>query len=235
MLWKPSLRPIALALQTSVLLTVCLAGAEGQADEAVAASRPVQWAVPIGDMPGLPNLFRVDAGLYRAAQPSTDGFATLSRGQALASGDQPIRTVLSLRALDDDGPILPPRSTLHLEQIRFFTWHAEDEDVVEFLRIVTTPAMQPVLVHCQHGADRTGMMIAVYRIIVQGWSKQQALDEMVYGGYGFHPIWQNLRRYVAKLDVAAIKAELAKEGPWQPTIPAFTISLSLRQPMRADR
>jgi protein tyrosine/serine phosphatase len=48
-------------------------------------------------------------------------------------------------------------------------------DVVKFLQIVTDPEKVPVFVHCQHGADRTGVMAASYRIIVQGWSKDQAL------------------------------------------------------------
>lgn len=133
----------------------------------------------------------------------------LGQQPSLAVGDQPIRTVVSLRAFNDDAPFVPPSSGLHLEQISFKTWHPENEDVIEFLRIVTTPARQPVLVHCRHGSDRTGMMVAIYRIVVEGWTKAQATDEMVNGGYGFHPVWQNLVRYVDELDVDAIKAELA--------------------------
>nr|HNI57084.1 protein-tyrosine-phosphatase [Elusimicrobiota bacterium] len=70
-------------------------------------------------------------------------------------------------------------------------------------------------VHCQHGSDRTGTMVAIYRIAVQGWSKESALDEMVNGGYGFHPLWKNLRRYIRNLDVAAVKAKAAADGPWR--------------------
>jgi hypothetical protein len=38
---------------------------------------------------------------------------------------------------------------------------------------------------------------------------------MTQGGYGFHPLWQNLTRYVMQLDVESLKAELAKQGPWR--------------------
>jgi protein tyrosine/serine phosphatase len=153
--------------------------------------------------------------LYRSAQPEREGFLFLGAQPSLASGDQPVRTVVSLRAFNDDAPLVAESTALRLEQIRFKTWHPEDEDVVKFLRIATTPALQPVLVHCQHGSDRTGTMVAIYRIAVQGWTKAQAIDEMVNGGFGFHPLWGNLRRYIEDLDIDAIKAQVAKQGAWQ--------------------
>lgn len=167
--------------------------------------RPAAWATPLATAPGLPNLFRVNAVLYRSAQPSREGFTLLGQQASLADGDPPIRTVLSLRAYKDDAPLVPASAGLRLEQVSFKTWHPEDEDVLDFLRIVTTPEFQPVLVHCHHGSDRTGMMVAIYRIVVEGWTKAQATDEMVNGGYGFHPVWQNLVRYIDEFDVEAIK------------------------------
>ena len=139
----------------------------------------------------------------------------LSTQAGFANGDPPIKTVISLQAHTSDAPLVPASSGLRLEHIPFKTWHPEDEDVVTFLRMVTAPALQPVLVHCQHGSDRTGMMVAIYRIAVEGWTKSQATNEMVHGGYGFHPLWQNLIHYIDDLDIDAIKAQVAKEGPWQ--------------------
>ena len=176
--------------------------------------RPENWATPVAASPELPNLHRVSPSLYRSAQPSRQGFVFLGTQPSLANGDRPIKTVLSLRAFNDDPPLVPPSFALRLEQIRFYSWHPEDEDVVKFLRIVTTPAMQPVLVHCQHGSDRTGTMVAIYRIAYEGWTKAQATDEMVNGGFGFHPLWQNLLRYIEALDVEAIKAQVARRGAW---------------------
>ena len=181
---------------------------------ALAGPRPDQWARPVTGKAGLPNLFRVTANLYRSAQPAREGFALLATQPSLLDGDRPIKTVVSLRVFHEDAPLVPPASGLRLEEISFKTWHPEDEDVVKFLRIVSTPELQPVLVHCQHGSDRTGTMVAIYRIVFEGWTKAQATDEMVHGGYGFHPLWQNLIRYIDDLDVAAIKAQVAQQGPW---------------------
>lgn len=182
---------------------------------AVAGPRPENWANPIAASPGLPNLHRVNSSLYRSAQPSKEGFVFLDAQPSLASADRPIKTIVSLRAFHDDAPLVPASSALRLEQIRFKTWRPENEDVVKFLRIATTPALQPVLVHCQHGSDRTGTLVAIYRIAFEGWTKAQATDEMINGGYGFHPMWENLRLYIENLDVNAIKAQVAKQGAWQ--------------------
>ena len=210
----------AVHFKMSVSVFICsllLGSAISRAEAAVAVdrARPENWATPVAASKGLPNLNRVSPALYRSAQPTRNGFALLSSQPNLVKGDQPIRTVVSLRAFNDDGPKVASTSSLRLEQIRFKTWHPEDEDVVKFLRIATTPAMQPVLVHCLHGSDRTGTMVAIYRIAYEGWSKAQATEEMINGGFGFHPMWKNLLRYIDELDVNAIKAQVAQQGAWQ--------------------
>lgn len=62
---------------------------------------------------------------------------------------------------------------------------------------------------------RTGTMAAIYRIAFEGWTKAQATDEMIHGGFGFNPMSQDLIRYIEALDINAIKAEVAKLGAWQ--------------------
>lgn len=179
------------------------------------ASRPATWATAISGVDGMGNLFQVTPGLYRSRQPSTQALKNILAQHPLVEGSEPVRTVVSLLTSDDDGAVLGKSPAVHHEWLKFSPFHPDTQDVVKFLRIVTTPSLQPVLVHCAQGSDRTGMMVAIYRIVVQGWSKDEALKEMIDGGYGFHLFWQDLVQYVRNLDVDALKAEVAQAGPWQ--------------------
>ena len=96
--------------------------------------------------------------------------------------------------------------------------------MVRFLKTATDPALTPVFVHCQYGSDRTGMMCAAYRVVVCGWSNDEAIDEMVNGGFGFHRQWQDLVEFIRRLDVDRIKKQLqAQEG--HSSQPAFESKL----------
>jgi len=159
------------------------------------ANRPAHWAKPM-KMGGAPNLHKVSDTLYRSAQPSAEGMKNLK-----AMG---IETVINLRSFHSDRDEIRDTALAH-ESISMKAWHAEEEDAVKFLQIVTNPKRSPVLVHCQHGADRTGTMCALYRVAVQGWSKEEALKEMVQGGFGFHGIWENLIQWIDGLDIERIK------------------------------
>jgi protein tyrosine/serine phosphatase len=157
------------------------------------------WATRL-EKPGLPNLYRVTANLYRGAQPNADGMRALQ--------EMGIKTVIDLRAFHSDAN-LAAGTRLALEAISFKTWHPEDKDIVRFLQLVTDPRREPIFVHCQHGADRTGLMIAIYRVAVDGWTKDEAIEEMTKGDFGFHPMWKNLIAYLEKLDIAALKRRAA--------------------------
>ena len=157
--------------------------------------RPANWAKPI-QMEGVPNLHKVSETLYRSAQPSAAGMQNLK-----AMG---VETVVNLRSSHSDRALIEGTG-LAYEHLHMKAWHAEEEDAVRFLQIVTNPKRSPVLVHCQHGADRTGTMCALYRVAVQGWSKDEALREMMQGGFGFHGIWENLIQWMNGLDIDRIK------------------------------
>jgi protein tyrosine phosphatase (PTP) superfamily phosphohydrolase (DUF442 family) len=156
------------------------------------------WAQPIA-LDGVPNLHKVSETLYRSSQPTAAGMKQLAK--------LGIKTVINLQAFHSDKDELRGTNLIG-EHISMKAWHPENEDVVRFLRIVLDNKRAPVLIHCQHGADRTGTMAALYRIVAQGWTKEDALNEMVDGGYGFHGIWENLRHYILKLDIAAIKKQV---------------------------
>lgn len=162
-----------------------------------AAQRPATWAQPVANT-RLHNLHRVTPNLWRSSLPDARGFAA-----ADALG---IRTVVNLRPTPDIAP--DPRHAT-LEHIPVWTWHVTDDEIFDFLRIASDPAKQPVLVHCQHGADRTGLMVAAYRVVVQDWNKEDAIREMQHGGYGYHVIWMNLPPVIRNLDVDKMRMRLA--------------------------
>ena len=47
-------------------------------------------------------------------------------------------------------------------------------------------------------------MSALYRVAVQGWSKEEAIREMIHGGYNYHKVWINLPRWIRDLDIEKI-------------------------------
>ncbi len=163
------------------------------------SERPKSWAVPV-TRPGCPNLHKVSNDLYRGAQPTAEGMKELAK--------LGVKTIINLRSFNSDRPEIKASGEKFVyEHIWMKAWHAEDKEIVRFLKILNDPAKRPVFVHCQHGADRTGTMCAVYRIAFQGWEKQEALREMTRGAYGYHGIWQNLLRYVTNLDVEDMKKQ----------------------------
>lgn len=175
--------------------------------------RPQAWAKPAGNetlRSALPNLYQVSPVLYRSAQPQADGLLLLNQKSARTHGlPSEIKTVISLRNDSGDGALVKPTGVRY-EQIRFNTWNVRDEDVIRFLKIVRDPNNHPVLLHCKHGADRTGMMVAIYRIVEQGWSKEAAIAEMTQGGFGYHPIWSNLIRYISEMNVDVLREKLVQ-------------------------
>ena len=71
----------------------------------------------------------------------------------------------------------------------------DDETIQKIHSIMNDPAKQPVLVHCKHGQERTGVTIATWRIAEQNWNADQAYQEMK--ACGFRPFrYGHLKKYV---------------------------------------
>jgi tyrosine-protein phosphatase SIW14 len=121
----------------------------------------------------LPNFHQVSQGLYRGAQPRAEGMQRL-----VALG---IKTIVNLRAADERSR-LEEREALALG-LRYFNIPMEgldrpsDEQIERALALINDASNQPVFVHCKRGADRTGTVIAIYRIKHDGWSGEAALRE----------------------------------------------------------
>ncbi len=139
--------------------------------------RPAPWAVRL-DNAGLPNAFKVSDALYRGAQPTREGFLELKR--------MGIKTVINLREHHSDAELI--RGTgLRYFRIPMSAVRPRRTDFDRFLRIVQRPELQPVFVHCMRGADRTGAVVALYRMYVQHWDADEAVKELRDGGYGYNP------------------------------------------------
>ena len=86
----------------------------------------------------------------------------------------------------------------------------DDADVLHVLRVVLDAQHEgPVLMHCKHGRNRTCLMAAKYRVVVQDWRKEDALREMQYGGYGSLEEMADVARYVEKADFAQLRLAMA--------------------------
>ena len=124
--------------------------------------------------------------LYRSGQPDRRDLKRLRDAYG-------IRTVVNLRRVDEqDGAegLSLAEERLEVDQLglRFFHLPIDgnakvDPNVVNrWLEISQDPENRPILIHCKAGVDRTGLLAAVYRIRVQGWSPQKALDEATSEG-----------------------------------------------------
>lgn len=187
--WMPGRRR-ALA---RIVFSASLGGMLQVARAQEVARRP-EWAVRVGTSP---NLFQVTPTLFRSAQLGKDDVAEL---KALG-----IKNVVGLRAFHSDDDWLR-KSGIKASRIKIYTWAVDDDNIVAALKAIRTAEKEgPVLLHCWHGADRTGLVSAMYRLLYQGWSKEQALDELQNGGYGYHAVWKNIPVYLREVDVEKIR------------------------------
>ncbi len=160
--------------------------------------RPITWAQPILET-GLNNVYQVDKDIYRSEQPDHDNVLQLIR--------LGVNEVLNLREYHSDQAAVANTSVVSYT-VEMDAATVSEEQLLAALQVIKH-RKSPLLVHCWHGSDRTGTVIAAYRMVFQNWTKQQAIDEMVNGGYGYHAsIYPNLITVLENLDVIKIKSAL---------------------------
>ncbi len=160
--------PVLLAL---CVVSVAVVGCHGS------PAKPREGAPPIAarlELPGVPNLGRASDTLLRGGQPTAEGLRRLSTlGVAI---------VVDLRASERE--VAAERREVEALGMRFVSipmsgvWTPRHAEVAEFLALLRHNPGRVVFVHCRRGAERTGIMVAAYRMAAQGWTPDQALDEM---------------------------------------------------------
>lgn len=163
---------------------------------------------PLASSPAGPpeNFSRVDDGVFRSGQPDGAEFALLVKNFGLKS-------VLTLRLNHDDEDEargLP----LKLYRIPMRAGKITRAQMVEAL-VVLRDAPKPLLVHCWHGSDRTGFIVALYRMVFQGWSREKAIAEFKEARFGHHEtIYPNLEQALVEVDLEKLKGEVfPSHGP----------------------
>lgn len=160
--------------------------------------RPAEWAAPVIGS-GLDNLYSLDSKVYRSEQPDRKSFARLEKFG--------IKEVLNLRQYHSDSDEAK-HTNLKLHQIKMNAGNIKPEQLFKALKIIKE-SEGPILIHCWHGSDRTGIVSASYRLVFQDWSKERAIQELKDGGYGYHArFYPNIIETIESMDVKALRLKL---------------------------
>lgn len=141
------------------------------------------------------NFHQVHEWLYRGGRLNQGGVARLK--------DFGVKTIVDLecKLFEKEPAAVKNERTLAADlNIRFehIPMHPISapgkHDVERALSLIADPSNQPVYVHCNRGSDRTGIVVAAYRIRYDGWTVQESVEEMKQ--YGYRKIilfwWKNL-------------------------------------------
>lgn len=151
---------------------------------------------------GVKNIYKVDDGIYRSSQPNKQQFLDLEKVG--------LNEVLNLRRYHSDmDEAKETNITLHHIKVRAEAF--KEEHLINAMRILKNRKGN-ILIHCWHGSDRTGVVVAMYRIVFQDWTKTKAIEEMKNGGYGHHKIYSNLPRLIENIDIELFKKKLFEEN-----------------------
>jgi protein tyrosine phosphatase (PTP) superfamily phosphohydrolase (DUF442 family) len=126
---------------------------------------------------GVSNFGEVTPKLYRGGQPKGTGYEHLKK--------MGVDIVVDLRLSGRDAEKRNVTKTgIQFVAIPWHCYFPKDRVFAEFLKLLQENPDKKVFVHCRYGDDRTGMMIAAYRMAVQGWTPDEARREM--HKFGFH-------------------------------------------------
>ena len=132
---------------------------------------------------GISNVGRVAAGIYRGNQPTKEGYATLK--------NMGIKTVINLRNDYSEKNEVEAQGMKSIEIPLSVLKKIPGKTIKGIIAILTDASLQPIYLHCKLGQDRAGAIIAIYRMEIDNWNINEALEEMK--DYNFNNLWHNLK------------------------------------------
>ena len=174
----------------------------------LAAWLTVTAALASGQVAGVSNFQKVNDQVYRGGQPTSDGFKNLA-----AMG---VKTVIDLR-LAGEHSLAEEASWVTADGMRYLSIPLKgmsappEADVANILSILTDPSAGPVFIHCRRGADRTGTILACYRISHDHWENRQALQEA--RGLGMSFLERAMQNFVLRFNPGEPKAAASPATP----------------------
>ncbi|HKE24890.1 MAG TPA: tyrosine-protein phosphatase [Bryobacteraceae bacterium] len=126
-----------------------------------------------GSVPGIKNFDEVDAHVLRGGQPTHEGFQFLAK--------RGVKTIIDLR--EAGGRAEAERRLVTATGMQYVNvpmtglTPPTDDEIKRILALMEDGTSGPVFVHCMHGADRTGAVIAAYHIDHDKWDNARALQD----------------------------------------------------------
>ena len=130
----------------------------------------------------IPDFGEITPTLYRGGQPKENGFEALARIG--------VQIVVDLRGDRDKEREEVTRLGMQYVSMSWQCSFPKDRIFADFLTLIRANPGKKIFVHCRVGDDRTGMMVAAYRMAEQGWSAVRAMKEM--GSFGFSLVHKHL-------------------------------------------
>lgn len=162
--------------------------------------------------PGVHNFHEVNEHVYRGAQPTREGFKSLAK--------MGVKTVIDLREerSSAEEKLVKDAGMKYISVPMRGMSAPTDDDIAKVLRTFDDSTSWPVFVHCRRGADRTGTVIACYRITHDHWKNQKALEEARLYGMSF--VERAMMHYVMHFQPTPVEAATQVQPAVKtPTIP----------------